>query len=107
MLFAPRKAKVSFWGPRRNEQSLNKCNYLETLNLLVVEEYIMKEYIETNIVFSGRFSEIQIDIIESVSIAINEKFCDGINKADFVSIQANGLYLPVIETVRITFYLLF
>ena len=49
----------------------------------------MKEDIETSTVYKGTSSKIHNDLIEPISIAINETVRDEINQADFVSIQAD------------------
>lgn len=83
------KQEQSFRGHDESVDSLNKGNYLETLSLLAMEEGIMKDHLESNSVFKGTSSEVQNDLIESVTVAINEKIRKEINEAKFVSIQAD------------------
>ena len=83
------RQELAFTGHKENEQSFNKGNCLETLNLLAMEEAFMKEHIETSTVFKGTSSEIQNDLIESVSIAINETIHDEINQGNIISVQAD------------------
>lgn len=63
-----------------------------------MEEPFMKEYMETSTAFKGTSSDIQNYLIESVSIAINEKYCNEISLADFVFVQTDEIIDVSVKT---------
>ena len=83
------RQEQAFRGHREDQESLNRGNYLETLNLLAIEEAFMKDHLETSSVFKGTSPEIQNDLIQSVSDAIREKIVEELSQSEFVAIQAD------------------
>ena len=65
--------ELAFRGHQENQESLNRGNYLGTLNLLATEEAFMKDHLQVSSVFKGTSPEIQNDLIQSVSDAVREK----------------------------------
>ncbi|XP_066990910.2 zinc finger MYM-type protein 1 [Anabrus simplex] len=83
------KQELAFREPDGSVASLNRGNYLETLNLLALGEGLMKDHLEASSVFKGTSPEIQNDLIKSVTVVIHEQIRSEINNATFVSIQAD------------------
>lgn len=83
------RQELAFRGHREDEESLNKGNYLEILNLLAMEELFMRDHLDTNSVFKGISPDIQNDLIKAVAIVIRENIVRELSEAEFVSIQAD------------------
>lgn len=57
------KQELAFRGHNETETSLNRGNYIETLNLLKSYDFILQDHFETATVFKGTSSAIQNDVI--------------------------------------------
>jgi hypothetical protein len=83
------KQELAFRGHRENNESLNKGNYLELLELLAQEEQLLKEHLLSSAIFKGTSKMIQNNLIECVTSVLNSKFFNEIQKVNYVSIQAD------------------
>lgn len=69
--------------------SINKGNYLELLNLLSREEQLLQEHLSSTSSFKGTSPDIQNDLISCITEVVNMEIMYELNKAKFVSIQAD------------------
>ncbi|KAL4122333.1 hypothetical protein QTP88_014683 [Uroleucon formosanum] len=83
------KQELAFCGHRENNESLNKGNYLELLELLAQEEQLLKEHLLSSAIFKGTSKMIQNDLIECVTSVLNSKIFNEIQRVNYVSIQAD------------------
>lgn len=81
--------ELAFRGHREDENSVNKGNYLQLLNLLAQNESIVRDHLQSSSLLKGTSPDIQNDLIEVTTIALNEKIKSELNEAPFVSIQAD------------------
>ncbi|XP_022167439.1 uncharacterized protein LOC111031697, partial [Myzus persicae] len=83
------KQELAFRGHREHDESLNKGNYLELLDLLAQEEHLLKDHFLSSSIFKGTSKIIQNDLIESVTTVLNSKIFKEIQTANYISIQAD------------------
>ncbi|XP_050063246.1 zinc finger MYM-type protein 1-like [Aphis gossypii] len=83
------KQELAFRGHRENNESLNKGNYLELLDLLAQEEQLLKEHLLSSTIFKGTSQLIQNDLIECVTSVLNSRIFNEIQSVNYVSIQAD------------------
>ncbi|KAL4142958.1 hypothetical protein QTP88_005346 [Uroleucon formosanum] len=83
------KQELVFRGHRENNESLNKENYLELLELLAQEEQLLKEHLLSSAILKGTSKMIQNDLIECVTSVLNSKIFNEIQRVNYVSIQAD------------------
>ncbi|XP_060846366.1 zinc finger MYM-type protein 1-like [Rhopalosiphum padi] len=83
------KQELAFRGHREHDESLNKGNYLELLDLLAQEEHLLKDHFLSSSIFKGTSKIIQNDLIESVTTILNSKIFKEIQTANYISIQAD------------------
>lgn len=85
------KQELAFRGHREHDESLNKGNYLELLDLLAQEEHLLKDHFLSSSIFKGTSKIIQNDLIESVTTILNSKIFKKIQTANYIytSIQAD------------------
>lgn len=83
------KQELAFRGYRELDESLNKGNYLELLDLLAQEEHLLKEHFLSSSIFKGTSKILQNDLIESVTTILNSKIYKEIQTANYISIQAD------------------
>jgi len=83
------KQELAFRGHRENNESLNKGNYLELLELLAQEEQLLKEHLLSSAIFKGTSKTIQNDLIECVTSVLNSRIFNEIQRVNYVSIQAD------------------
>ncbi|KAL4121279.1 hypothetical protein QTP88_013824 [Uroleucon formosanum] len=81
--------ELAFRGHREHDESLNKGNYLELLDLLAQEEHLLKDHFLSSSIFKGTSKIIQNDLIESVTTILNSKIFKEIQTANYISIQAD------------------
>jgi len=83
------KQELAFRGHRENNESSNKGNYLELLDLLAQEEQLLKEHLLSSTTFKGTSKLIQNDLIECVTSVLNSRIFNEIQSVNYVSIQAD------------------
>lgn len=83
------KQELAFRCHRENNESLNKGNYLELLELLAQEEQLLKEHLLSSAIFKGISKMIQNDLIECVTSVLNSNIFNEIQRLNYVSIQAD------------------
>lgn len=83
------RQELAFRGHREDETSLNKGNYLEMLDLLAEQEIVMRDYLESNTVSKGTSSDIQNEVIATVTQVLNDTIRKEILEAEFISVQAD------------------
>ena len=81
--------ELAFRGHDESKESHNKGNYRQLLDLLSMEEANIKDHLEKNSVFKGTSSDIQNDLISSVSSVVKQMIIEEIQTVSFVSIQAD------------------
>lgn len=81
------KQELPFRGHDETETSLNKGNYIETLNLLKIWDPVLADHFEMASVFKGTSSDIQNDLISTISDVVEEAIFKEIQAADFVAIM--------------------
>lgn len=59
------------------------------LDLLAMEESLMKDHLEGSSVFKGTSSDIQNELIQSLTHLLKERILNELKNADFVSLQAD------------------
>ncbi|XP_025408068.1 uncharacterized protein LOC112681918 [Sipha flava] len=84
-----RKQELAFRGHQEQDESLNKGNYLELLDLLAQEEHLLKDHFLSSSIFKSTSKIIQNDLIESVTTILNSKIFKEVQTANYISIQAN------------------
>ncbi|KAL4091710.1 hypothetical protein QTP88_026361 [Uroleucon formosanum] len=83
------KQELVFRGHREHDESLNKGNYLELLDLLAQEEHLLKDHFLSSSIFKGTSKIIQNYLIESVTTILNSKIFKEIQTANYIPIQAD------------------
>lgn len=83
------KQELAFRGHYEDDNSLNKGNYLELLDLLAMEESNMRDHLENATGFRGTSSEIQNELIELISKKLKNTIEHELSVTDFVSVQAD------------------
>ena len=81
--------ELSFRGNDESESSLHKGNFIETMHLLAVYNPILKNHVDSSITFSGLSSDIQNDLISSISYVTLEKFHEELSSCDFIGLLLN------------------
>lgn len=89
------KQELAFRGHREHDESLNKGNYLELLDLLAQEEHLLKDHFLSSSIFKGTSKIIQNDLIESVTTILNSKIFKEIQTVNYISKQMKPLMCPV------------
>ena len=89
VVFFLSKQDLPFRGHDESENSQNKGNYRELLELLAMEEPIMERQLQTSTSFKGLSSEIQNELIKIMSNNVNTYIKKELKKAPFISIQAD------------------
>lgn len=80
------KQELPFRGHNEKEGSVNRGNYIETLNLLKRWDPVLNQHLETATVFKGTSSDIQNDLISVMSDIVNETIVKEIEKSNFVAV---------------------
>lgn len=83
------KQELAFRGHDESDQSENKGNYLEILDMLAQEEQFVREKLESISGFKGTSSEIQNELIECATLVVKETIQKELDLAEFVSVQAD------------------
>lgn len=83
------KQELAFRGHRENNESLNKGNYLELLELLAQEEQLLRDHFLSSSMFKGTSKTIQNELIECVTSVLNSNIFKEIQTVNYVSIQAD------------------
>ncbi|KAJ4430482.1 hypothetical protein ANN_22698 [Periplaneta americana] len=83
------KQELTFRGHDESDQSENKGNYLEILDILAQEEQFVREKLESLSGFKGTSSEIQNELIECATLVVKEKIQKELDLAEFVSVQTD------------------
>lgn len=81
------KQELPFPSHGEKNESLNKGNYAETLNLLKRWDPTLNEHLETAPVFRGTSSDIQNELIGVISDIVGETILEEIEQTEFVSIM--------------------
>lgn len=81
------KQELAFRGHDESSESVNKGNYIETLDLIRQYDQLLDSHLETSTVFSGTSALIQNDLIECVASIIETQIKNEIHDAEFVSIM--------------------
>lgn len=66
------KNELPFRGHDEKNGSLNKGNYVETLNLLKRWDHTLNEHLESATVFRGTSSDVQNEVIGVISDIVEE-----------------------------------
>ncbi|XP_065209889.1 zinc finger MYM-type protein 1-like [Planococcus citri] len=80
------KQGLAFRGHNEKSSSTNRGNYVELVNEFAELDDDLMEHLENSTVFSGLSSDIQNDIITSISDKVLRDIKEEISKAQFVSI---------------------
>lgn len=83
------RQELPFRGNDESENSVNKGNYLELLQILASKESLMKDHLESDNLFKGTSSTIQNDLIDALTLTLNEHIQEELNACKFVSVQAD------------------
>ena len=81
--------ELAFRGHFENEDSDNKGNYLEMLELLSRQEQYIRDHLQSSSGFKGTSSIIQNELIETVTESIQEYIREELETCEFVGIQAD------------------
>ena len=83
------KQELGFQGNFEGEDSVNRGNYLELLDLLSKQEQYIRDHLQSTSGFKGTSSDIQNELVESVTDIIQEKIKAELDSCDFIGIQAD------------------
>ena len=78
--------ELSFRGHDEGENSFNKGNYVEVLNLLSMYDNVLREHLESATIFKGTSNRIQNDLINAICSVMMISIKDEISKAQHVAI---------------------
>lgn len=78
--------ELSFRGDNESQNSLNRGNYIETVNLLALYNPLLRNHLDNSTVFSGLSSDIQNDIISSISFVLLEEIRNEYKTSDYVGL---------------------
>ncbi|XP_049782813.1 uncharacterized protein LOC126184465 [Schistocerca cancellata] len=84
------KQELAFRGYREDEYSSNKGKNLELLDLLAQGEQLIRDHLSSSSTFKGTSPDIQNDVIEMITLAVNKKIRSEIQNCNFISIQADA-----------------
>lgn len=79
--------ELAFRGNDESPSSLNRGNFIETLNLLSEYNPTLKNHFSNSTVFSGFSSEIQNDLISSIAFVLSEQIRREIENTDYVGLM--------------------
>ena len=80
------KQELSFRGHDESEDSSNKINYFEFLNVLTEIYFELKEHLTNSKVFSGLSNDVQNDLLVSIAYPMLIKIKEYIPDSKFVFI---------------------
>ncbi len=83
------KQELAFRGHDEKETSDNRGNYLELLDFLALNESLIKEHLQSDVLFKGTSAMIQNEFIECITEVIYESIDEEMQKAMFISMQAD------------------
>lgn len=81
------KQELPFRGHDESESSLNKGNYVETLQLISDYDPLLKSHLESATVFRGTSNRIQNDLIQAIKSVVLTEIKSEINNTPYVSIM--------------------
>lgn len=79
--------ELAFRGNDEREESENKGNYVELLNLIAKYDTKLENHLKTSTIFKGTSNNIQNDLINAISNVISDNIDKEIDKANFVSVM--------------------
>ncbi|XP_065321232.1 zinc finger MYM-type protein 1-like [Gordionus sp. m RMFG-2023] len=77
--------ELAFRGDDESPNSVNRGNYIELIYLLVEENLLLKHHLENSTVFIGLSSDIQNDLINSISYVLHQKILDELEETEFIT----------------------
>lgn len=83
------KQELAFRGHFEGEDSVNRGNYLELLDLLSKQEQYIRDHLQSTSGFKGTSSDIQNELVESITDIIQENIIEELNSSEFIGIQAD------------------
>ncbi|XP_065313416.1 zinc finger MYM-type protein 1-like [Gordionus sp. m RMFG-2023] len=78
--------QLAFRGDDESPNSVNRGNYIELIYLLAEENLLLKHHLENSTTFIGLSSDIQNDLINSISYVLHQKILDELGETEFITI---------------------
>ncbi|XP_065321991.1 zinc finger MYM-type protein 1-like [Gordionus sp. m RMFG-2023] len=78
--------QLAFRCDDESPNSVNRGNYIELIYLLAEENLLLKHHLENSTTFIGLSSDIQNDLIYSISHVLHQKILDELEETEFITI---------------------